>query len=237
VGSLLMGGQNPPQIAAGGNQAALFTWESADASVLCMYLPRLDIGAACPGAAPGAMNGTLNGVLCFNTATCEACAYDKCLPGATAATIGDLVAAPGTSDDCSSCHLAAPVLPLKPIFTPASPSFAPLQNLCIDKGGPTWVQAATWLKPDKTKTFATPNSCTKSCHDGFRPAPPGNYCSTIVNTAFGPGGAMQGKFATAADCNAFMTSVGCPKGNKAMGAFCCGAADCTSAMCTNNVCQ
>jgi hypothetical protein len=238
VGPVLKGGQTPPQIASTGDQSALFTWESGDGSTLCMYLPR--IGNAC---APG---GTLNGVLCFNTTTCEACAYDKC-QATTAGKIGDLNAAPTGMDNCSSCHLAGPVLPLKPLFTSASPSFSTLQNTCIAQGGPTWVQAATWLKPNKGTVFTKPVGCTKSCHDGFRPAPDDNYCSTILNFAFGPGGAMQGKFnppATPADCVGFTNSVGCSSSCATIctasvtGKACKAAADCCSGNCAaDGTCQ
>lgn len=203
----------PDGIADVGDSAQLYLWNDGNGT-LCMYLIRNWTQGP----------NTANGVLCFDTKTCEVCAWDK--SGRTPPADFTGLEAPPKIQRCSICHTAGPILPKEEmkdavLKDPDGKALASLMRTCADKGGPKWLDTdETWAKPDPTKIVKGPKSCIQAgCHTGFIPGRPpnadmgdnpGDFCF-IIASAFDKGGSMEGRFDNKADCEQFLKDMGCDK--------------------------
>lgn len=233
VGSL----QGDKQIGAPPNgandKAILFTWRGKDEdglAVQCLYLARRK-GMGAPAALKDA-----EGVLCFNEATCEACAYNlfAIAPSppkfsgldqpANGSFAGDEGKTGGAA--CPKCHVSGVIAPTRSLHDILDDDAWALNKLCSSKGGPTWrdafanapAPAGTWKGP-----FPGGSNCL-TCHkEGFAKAadatqkdgPDGSWCNAIIPYALtlDNGSMKNGKkgsvFKTAGDCVTFVKGVAC----------------------------
>src|SRR5205085_2295555 len=128
-------------------EARLFLWENKD--TLCLLLKRGD-------------DEGLNGTHCYNTKTCDVCAYDGRGKKFDALQEGKKV-----EDNCTRCHLSGPILPKNKIWNAAAHLTYDLNSLCVSQGGPRWVDAPSdWTQPDLDRRVDAPVSCTQ-CHSYF----------------------------------------------------------------------
>ena len=196
--------------------AQLYVWKSAAAKTTCFYLYRVQ--ALDP---PATRPKTLNGVHCYNTDSCEVCAWDlqvrKPAPGTVVGPAPKFAqlkfASSNAIEDCSECHSSGPVTPMKRFYDDVKGETSTLNRACAKAGGPKWVKApASWQQQDATRKVASQPGCD-SCHDNFvktkqrladpsKPAGPANplinpFCQTILIPAFrAPAAAIPPALAT-----------------------------------------
>lgn len=202
VGPLFQGAADLASVPPGAAQ--LYEWRSGDTT--CFYLYRFKPGA--PRVT------TLNGVHCYNTKSCDVCAWDY--KGRRPTLWRQLVPPPDPPlpppapkfEDCSDCHASGPVTPRKPFHTGVSPATEPINAVCADKGGPNWVNApGTWAQPANARKVTAVGKCT-DCHATFVTAK--LFCKAIMLPTFTPGGAMKSSdFKDRATCEAFAKAMGC----------------------------
>lgn len=97
-----------------------YKWVSGTTTCLYLYRVRPDNGQ------------TLNGVHCYNTTTCDVCAFDFKGARPTLWRLLQTPAAPGF-EDCSECHAAGPVTPKKPFWDGVKPETEAINLECATR--------------------------------------------------------------------------------------------------------
>lgn len=198
VGRLYRGAGDLASLPGGAASSGQFyKWVSGTTTCLYLYRVRPDNGQ------------TLNGVHCYNTTTCDVCAFDFKGARPTLWRLLQTPAAPGF-EDCSECHAAGPVTPKKPFWDGVKAETEAINLECAKRGGPRWIAAPlSWTQEAAGRHVTAPAKCS-ACHsEGFVNGAR-LFCDAIVRQTFGPGGAMRGKtFKDKAACEKFTSDMGC----------------------------
>jgi len=189
--------------------ARLYEWSDPSGKTTCLYLYRTEGG------------GTFNGAHCYHVDSCDVCAFDFKGAPPTWAQLEPLTPT-SKMENCSSCHAAGPIVPMKAFLDGVSSATESLNVKCASVGGPQWIAApADWTQRDTALHVAAPGKCA-GCHSGgFVRQDPlfvSQFCDTVAGAAFGPDGGMELKKFDDKDakndrklCENFTKAMGCTK--------------------------
>ncbi len=155
--------------------ARLYEWNSGPTK--CFYVYRVPTMGA---------NPTLNGVHCYNTTTCDVCAFDLKTLNREPTWDDLLPASSGMIQDCSTCHAPGPIAPTDPFWEVIQTRSRTLMQTCVGRGGPRWIAAPkSWLKQDVARKFNAPGGCAGgNCHNTGFVRGTNDFCSQVAQQTF-----------------------------------------------------